>query len=158
MMARNMSWDGKDCLKNCKKTVVAFLAVELSNTYLNVMKILQLDGATMILFAANGFDDPVVEESLKVELTGLFANLGGNLSLWLRGSFIALLHIFVFPMRIWLCGKANSTEENGGPFVSGLPPRRRISHWEKKFDYIDFSDLKAFVKGKKTKAEHSDEA
>src|SRR4051812_47681338 len=84
----------------------------------------RLNESTLVYFAMDNFIFQSIEQSAKIGKADLFSGLGGtyvvhmchlnilpfafeivgNLSLWLGGSFIALIHLIVYPIRLALCG------------------------------------------------------
>jgi len=81
----------KNCLRDCETRLLSLYAIPyevVNNT------------GTILSVAVDPFLYPYVEEFELIDLRQYLGSLGGNLSLWLGASFIVLLHLVVFILKI----------------------------------------------------------
>lgn len=102
---------GPDCFINCPERCNALIMSHQVN-YFQWNSSLDFGYNTILIEKILTFTFPEVEERFAMDFTDLITRLGGNLSLWLNASFLALIHIFIFFMKIpfEICSKSHTRQ------------------------------------------------
>lgn len=81
----------KVCTRNCEYKIYGY---SVNNAPINEAN------KTTVILLADPFVYPFYEEYLLIEARQFLGTLGGNLSFWFGASFLVLLHVLVFLIRI----------------------------------------------------------
>lgn len=82
--------DGR-CQVKCEYRILGYDRLE---------SLINADNSTYVQLQVNRFVYPYFEEFLIMNQMTFLSNLGGNFSLWLGASFVAVLHVIVFLIRM----------------------------------------------------------
>lgn len=100
----------KSCLRDCETRLLSLYALpkEVDN-----------NNATQLTVSVDPFLYPFVEEFELIDFRQFLGSLGGNLSLWLGASFIVLVHLVVFMLKILIQQSVIAVKRRSNSIAAG---------------------------------------